>query len=1083
MRLRFSLLAIFIWATPVFAADQLQFAPPAEWVKPLDFPAPSASGDGGATQILLMDAQDKFNSDSEEHYWESVVRVQTSQGLSQAGNLSLAWMPDHDTMTIHKVHIVRDGQVIDVLAKGQTFTVIRRESNLEVAMLDGALTGALQIEGLQVGDIVDLAVTLVRRDPVLKGHAERFAGLPGMPAARMRIRELWPDAKPMRWRATAGIDPPRITTGPEGTELAIDMANAKAPQPPRGAPARYSNVGQIELTDFQSWGDLSALMAPLYQQAATLTAESPLKAEAAAIAAASADPKVRAAAALKLVQDKIRYVFLGMNDGGYVPADADVTWSRRFGDCKGKTALLLALLNALGIAAEPAVVSSSRGDGLDAQLPMIGLFDHILVRATIDGKVFWLDGTRMGDRSLDDIAVPPFKWALPIRPDGAAPEALIVPPFDKPQAASLIRFDASGGLDVPAPVHAETIFRDDGAIMLNLQLANLSRQDIDRSLKDAFRKRYQDIDVQHTEAVFDAATGQERISMDGVANMSWVTNPASGVRRYETASGVVGWKPDYQREPGPDRDAPFAVNYPHFMTATEIVVLPHGGAGFHIDGIDVSKTVAGMEIKRTSRIVDGVFTLETSAKALAPEFPAAQAPSAAATLRALADDTVYVAAPKPYYPTNDEIDKSLGVTLNTADQFLARGMALSQRGDKERALPDLDKAIELNPDSAQAYAYRGALYYDKGDVDRASSDFDAAIRIDPRQVMALRGQAAILGRKGHNQEAADALTHVIALSPGDALSYEWRGFAYSQLRDYDKALADLADAARLNPGRPEPLASRAEILLGLRRYDEALADIDKLIAAQPGNAYAHALRGGALKGLGRPDEARAELDRSIEIGPSPQAYLERAELDSPDQREQSLADIDAALKLNPKFIPAYRIRAAYLMKDKNFDGAIEAIDSAIAIEPDAIDLLIERSEIYRQKGDTDRAIGELDAILARHPDAAVALNNRCWYRGIAGKEFDAALADCDAALKIQPDSAAALDSRGFVHLKAGQTTDAIADYDAALKIAPKQAASLFGRGVAELRAGNADAAQGDLAAARAANPAIETEFESYGVRP
>ena len=50
------------------------------------------------------------------------------------------------------------------------------------------------------------------------------------------------------------------------------------------------------------------------------------------------------------MQDKVRYVFLGMNTGGYVPADADVTWARRFGDCKGKTTLLLAVLHELGIA-------------------------------------------------------------------------------------------------------------------------------------------------------------------------------------------------------------------------------------------------------------------------------------------------------------------------------------------------------------------------------------------------------------------------------------------------------------------------------------------------------------------------------------------------------------------------------------------------------------------------------------------------------------------------------------------------------------------------------------------------------------
>ena len=61
---------------------------------------------------------------------------------------------------------------------------------------------------------------------------------------------------------------------------------------------------------------------------------------------------MRAQAALGLVQDRIRYVALAMGTGGLVPADAATTWSRRFGDCKGKTVLLLAMLRALGVTTE-----------------------------------------------------------------------------------------------------------------------------------------------------------------------------------------------------------------------------------------------------------------------------------------------------------------------------------------------------------------------------------------------------------------------------------------------------------------------------------------------------------------------------------------------------------------------------------------------------------------------------------------------------------------------------------------------------------------------------------------------------------
>src|SRR3546814_6282045 len=76
------------------------------------------------------------------------------------------------------------------------------------------------------------------------------------------------------------------------------------------------------------------------------------------------------------------------------PATAEETWQRRYGDCKGKTALLLALLARLGIEAEAVLANNSGGDdGLDERLPNPGMFDHVLVRARIDGKTYWLDGT------------------------------------------------------------------------------------------------------------------------------------------------------------------------------------------------------------------------------------------------------------------------------------------------------------------------------------------------------------------------------------------------------------------------------------------------------------------------------------------------------------------------------------------------------------------------------------------------------------------------------------------------------------------------------------------------------------------
>jgi hypothetical protein len=119
-------------------------------------------------------------------------------------------------------------------------------------------------------------------------------------------------------------------------ELVAERSNFITERAPTGAPARYGLVNLVELAEFADWPAVSRNAHGLFETAETLKADSPLKAEIARIAAATPDPVRRAELALALVQEQVRYLFIGMNDGGFVPAPADLTWQRRFGDCKAR---------------------------------------------------------------------------------------------------------------------------------------------------------------------------------------------------------------------------------------------------------------------------------------------------------------------------------------------------------------------------------------------------------------------------------------------------------------------------------------------------------------------------------------------------------------------------------------------------------------------------------------------------------------------------------------------------------------------------------------------------------------------------
>jgi hypothetical protein len=101
-----------------------------------------------------------------------------------------------------------------------------------------------------------------------------------------------------------------------------------------------------------------------------------------------------------------------------------------------------------------------------------------------------------------------------------------------------------------------------------------------------------------------------------------------------------------RREPGPNRDAPFAVPYPLYSISTTELVLPAKGEGFTVRGPNGTETVGGLELKRASAIKDGVATFVVETRSLVPEIPASEAETATRAMRRIAADDSLVRAPK-----------------------------------------------------------------------------------------------------------------------------------------------------------------------------------------------------------------------------------------------------------------------------------------------------------------------------------------------------------------------------------------------------------------------------------------------------
>jgi hypothetical protein len=628
-------------------SDKLAYAAPEPWVQVADIPTPLPVSEPLDSQLLLDDNQSNFTGAEDVFYHRRVVKIMRSEALARNGAPNLVWNPETQALTVHALHIIRAGKVIDLLAGDKPFLVLRRETSLERAMLDGRLTATKQIEGLQVGDVIDVSWTVRQRDPVMQGRSEDIDQIAHSGVAgRVRFRNLWPAKTPLHWRTTDGVDKPKVTTAGDTQELLVDIANVRMPQPPRDAPPRFSQLGMIEVTRFSSWAEISTLMAPLYRKATELSADSPIKAEAAKIKAASSDPKTQAGLALQLVEDQTRYLFLGMNEGGYVPAAADETWSRRFGDCKGKTVLLLALLKELGIDAQPALARLGGADGLDERLPRVGAFNHVLVLAHIGRQDYLLDGTRTGDRRGLDV-LPDFHldWVLPLQDSGAVLRKVPVRPLAFPDTRTTLTIDASGGQAKPAPATLVIAARGDSGSSLQASLGGADRQQAERSLRESWAKTYPWLGVTGMNWVYDAPTGVFTLTVSGNVDMFWRRNRDVGKLEYKSPFGGVHYQPMQKRSVGLEQDAPFAVRFPSYSALAVNIALPDHGKGYTAVGPEMNRTVVGEEIYRHTWVADGVAHMEGRNRSLAKEFKASEIDAANRFVQEDGDQDFIIRAP------------------------------------------------------------------------------------------------------------------------------------------------------------------------------------------------------------------------------------------------------------------------------------------------------------------------------------------------------------------------------------------------------------------------------------------------------
>jgi len=976
------------------------FAPAPAWVQPVAIPPGKASDDDTSIRALLEDSQVYFAPEGDYYYFQSAYQVLTTDGLDDLGLVTQSWDPLLDTLTIHAVEIVRDGKAIDVLNEGEPFSVIRRERNLNYAMLDGRLTATKQLEDLRIGDIVRVSMTIFTKDPSLGDHAEYWdtLGHDGV-ITQARYRYVWPKARDLRWRLTEGFPKVAVSQTALGTELLADGRDVRTPLVPKDAPDRFNTLGEIEITSFKSWQELSALFAPYYVQAETLKPDSPLRAEAAKIREAHAGKVEQASAALALVEQRVRYVALTMGQAGYQPAQADLTWTRRFGDCKGKTTLLIALLTELGIEAEPAIVRTHDSDGLDGRFPRAGLFDHVIVKATVEGKTYWLDATRSGDTDIRRLGVPPYQWALPLRAGGAALEPLVMTRPTEPLYDVTLEIDQTAGLDADATLLRTEVHRGESAVQALRRLQSVSRADAERALREDWAESMPWFKIEEIRFGSELASdGSLTTVIRGKTATPW--SEATAGRQRTVSFGDSSFETSFDKREADRKpaDAPYTLNFPFFNRATIILRLPRKGEGFEMVGADVDETVANMVVRRKSTLKDGVFTTVLDVETTALETPFKEA-EAAGTLfaRLPTAKPMIVRAPRDYAATGAEMESLLKARPADAQAFLLRAEHNIAIYRPTAALADAEQALALAPDDSDAIRNKAFALVSMGDEPAALAALEPLTRSTEDAPLGYFLRSAVLAEYERYDEALVDADKVVDLVPTLASGFSHRAGIHREMGKDALAMADIEAALKLEPDDKDLLRQR--ITYGLPRNapyqpwrDRIITLLDGQIAADAANPDLYVERAEMLSGSRRYAAARKDYDMAVAIDPEASRYLSRADfLAAREEDAAALADYDKAVELEPS-IASYSARSDYYLSLRDFARARRDIEAALKLDADNPELALSLAYIEVQAGDAAAGFTRAERLAAVDPASFERLQMKAQIHE-AGKAYDLALAD------------------------------------------------------------------------------------------
>jgi tetratricopeptide (TPR) repeat protein len=359
--------------------------------------------------------------------------------------------------------------------------------------------------------------------------------------------------------------------------------------------------------------------------------------------------------------------------------------------------------------------------------------------------------------------------------------------------------------------------------------------------------------------------------------------------------------------------------------------------------------------------------------------------------------------------------------LAEVHELLARAYLLAS--EPALAKESLEKAVALNPRLGEAQMTLAALDSSSGNVKDARARVEGLSKQDPKN---LQTMSVLLRLQAAEQDWAateQTLSRARAAGADSMMADLAEGRLYQARKEWGRARTAFERASTRSPDSPEPLIALVQLDLQEGKPADAKRRLNDALVLSPNHPYATGLLG--------------------EI-----ALIER-------DRAGAESRFREATQRKPDWVQPWLHLAGLKLGQKKLEEARELLESGLKANPKSEELRFLLATSLTEAGQVDRAIDEYEALLQQNPRALVAANNLASLLADQKgdrKSLERALVLAQDFEKTAP-NAFFLDTLGWVHLKLGNSGQALHFIQQAAAQAPDHPVVNYHLGVAYYKAG------------------------------